>query len=90
MRNNGRQNKTAYTCCKACFISERKRGKRDRKITANSREGSREHRVVDDQEVHAYYVGTAARADATVVSDDHPRLTTGSPSPRTTAAGIYE
>ena len=41
-RNDGRQNKTAYTCCKACFLGERKRGKRDRKIAANSRESSRE------------------------------------------------
>ena len=61
-------------CCKACFVSERKRGRRDRKIAANSRECSGERRAIDDQEVHAYYVGAATTDDAAVVSDDHPRL----------------
>ena len=73
-RNDRHQNKTAFTCCKTCFLNERKKGKRDKKVAGNSREGSQERQPVGDQEVHAYYVGAASRADAAVVSDDHPRL----------------
>ena len=73
-RSDRRQNKATFTCCKTCFLNERRKSRRDKKVAGNLREGSLERQPVGDQEVHAYYVGAASKTDAVVVLDDHPRL----------------